>query len=165
MSDEQTIVLVEIVDARWRAADIPEPEDMIDGAVRAALAACEYAAAVEVGVRLTSDAEIRELNRDWRGQDKATNVLSFALDDEGLSGLPVIPLGDVVLAFDTCAREAAEENKPIAHHLSHLVVHGTLHLLGYDHEVAEDAELMEATEQRILQGLGVPDPYAGSVAA
>ena len=92
-------------------------------------------------------------------------MLSFALDDGVPSGAPVTPLGDVVVAFETCAREADDENKPMADHLCHLVVHGTLHLLGFDHEQAEEAELMEGTERRVLAGLGIPDPYADSVAA
>jgi probable rRNA maturation factor len=165
MTDDQAIVLMEIVDARWHDADIPDPEAMIGAAVRAALTACDQTTAVEIGVRLTGDAEIQELNREWRGQDKATNVLSFALDDGVPSGAPVTPLGDVVVAFETCAREADDENKPMADHLCHLVVHGTLHLLGFDHEQAEEAELMEGTERRVLAGLGIPDPYADSVAA
>jgi len=120
-------------------------------------------------VRLTNDQDIQALNRDWRGQDKPTNVLAFALDDDG--PLPVggdesgVPLGDIVVAFETCAREARDEGKPIANHLCHLVVHGTLHLLGFDHDVADDAEIMESAEREILAGLGIPDPYAGSVAA
>ena len=96
-------------------------------------------------------------------------MLAFALDDDG--PLPVggdesgVPLGDIVVAFETCAREARDEGKPIANHLCHLVVHGTLHLLGFDHDVADDAEIMESAEREILAGLGIPDPYAGSVAA
>jgi probable rRNA maturation factor len=96
-------------------------------------------------------------------------VLAFALDEDapppGGDDEPGIPLGDIVVAFETCAREARDEGKPIADHLCHLVVHGTLHLLGYDHDVADDAERMESAEREILGGLGIPDPYADSVAA
>jgi probable rRNA maturation factor len=161
----QTIVLVEVTDARWNGAHNSQPEAFIDGAVRAALAVRDQDMAVEVGVRLTDDTEIQALNRDWRSQDKSTNVLSFPLHEEAIPGLPVTPLGDIVVAFETCAREAADEGKSITNHLCHLVVHGTLHLLGYDHEEPDEAEDMEATERRILAGLGIPDPYADSVAA
>jgi probable rRNA maturation factor len=114
-----------------------------------------------VGVVLTDDAEQQRLNRDYRGQDKPTNVLSFALTDSGdpvAPGMPVL-LGDIVLAFETVAREAAEQDKPLADHLRHLVVHGALHLLGFDHENAAEAAIMEAREAAILRRLGVPDPY------
>jgi probable rRNA maturation factor len=114
-----------------------------------------------VGIVLTDDAEQQRLNRDYRGQDKPTNVLSFALTDSGdpvAPGMPVL-LGDIVLAFETVAREAAEQDKPLADHLRHLVVHGALHLLGFDHENAAEAAIMEAREAAILRRLGVPDPY------
>ena len=140
MLADHATVLVEIVDARWRDADIPNPEDIIGKAVHAALVVSEHSVPVEIGIRLTDDAEIRDLNHEWRGQDKATNVLSFALDDAAFSGVPVRPLGDVVVAFETCVREADDEDKLLADHLRHLVVHGTLHLLGFDHEEAEEAE-------------------------
>jgi len=173
MDAERSDVLVEFSDARWREADIPDAEAMVIRAVLAALQAGtplgRARRAVEIGVRLTDDLEIQTLNRDWRGQDKPTNVLAFALEDDAPAfagdGDSVMPLGDIVIAFETCTREAREEEKPMTNHLCHLVVHGTLHLLGYDHEVAEDAETMEAAEREILKDLGVPDPYADSVAA
>ncbi|MDE0779787.1 MAG: rRNA maturation RNase YbeY [Alphaproteobacteria bacterium] len=165
MANDQIIVLVEVTDVRWHDADIPQPEVMIDGAVRATLAVRDQDMTVEVGVTLTDDAEIQALNRDWRSLDKPTNVLSFALHEEAIPGLPVTPLGDVVVAFETCAREAADEGKSIANHLCHLVVHGTLHLLGYDHEEPKEAEGMEAIELSILAGLGIPDPYVDNVVA
>ena len=102
---------------------------------------------------LTDDAEVRQLNARWRGKDKPTNVLSFPAGD------PVL-IGDVVLAFQTVKREAAEQGKHFGDHLSHLVVHGALHLIGYDHVKARDAEAMEALERRVLAGLGIADPYA-----
>lgn len=164
-----TEVLVEFADNRWLESDISDAEAMIARAVRAALDSGSPDYPVEIGVRLTDDREIQSLNRDWRGQDKPTNVLAFALDEDehsiGANGESAIPLGDVVVAFETCAREASEENKSLANHLCHLVVHGTLHLLGYDHDVTDDAEIMEAAEREILSGLGIPDPYADSVAA
>jgi probable rRNA maturation factor len=134
--------------AAWLAA-CPEAAIVAEGAARAALASV---ASGVVGVVLTDDAEQRELNRRYRGRDAPTNVLAFPLDDAPL-------LGDVVLAFETVSREAAEQGKPIADHLRHLVVHGVLHLLGFDHETEADAAIMETREVEILRGLGVPDPY------
>jgi len=113
----------------------------------------------------TGDAEIHALNREWRSRDKPTNVLTFAMlaRDELLDlapdGIPVM-LGDVVLAHETCAREAAEKSISLEDHAAHLIVHGLLHLAGYDHEVGEEAaDKMEAMEIAILAKLGVPDPY------
>lgn len=118
---------------------------------------------LEVSIVLTDDATVRDLNRDWRGKDAPTNVLSFAsLDDESEPRVPGAPLllGDVILAFETCAREAERDGKPFADHLSHLVVHGVLHLLGYDHEETDaEAEEMEAMEISLLAGFGIPNPY------
>ena len=114
-----------------------------------------------LGVILTDDAEQRELNRSYRGTDAPTNVLAFALCDPASArpaGSPVL-LGDVVVAFETVAREAAEQHKNLAGHLAHLVVHGVLHLLGFDHQNAAEAEAMELLEVEILKILGVPDPY------
>jgi probable rRNA maturation factor len=113
----------------------------------------------EVSVLFTDDARIRELNRDWRGKDGATNVLSFpAFDVAPGDALPPM-LGDIVIANETVAREAALEGKPFDHHLTHLVVHGFLHLLGHDHVDEHEAEAMEALERRILSRLAIPDPY------
>ncbi|MQT12694.1 rRNA maturation RNase YbeY [Rhizobiales bacterium Sp-1] len=114
--------------------------------------------ASELTVAFADDARVRELNRDFRAKDKPTNVLSFpapAMPGEG----PVF-LGDVVLARETVAREAEIDGKPLDHHIRHLVVHGFLHLLGYDHEDDEEAEVMEGLETRILAHLGIADPYA-----
>jgi probable rRNA maturation factor len=119
-----------------------------------------------VAVVLTDDAAIRALNRDWRKLDKPTNVLSFpAPQRPAASAIPSIAgeapalLGDIVIAYETTAREAAAEGKPLSHHLAHLAVHGFLHLLGYDHESDADAQDMERLEARILARLDVPDPY------
>ena len=116
---------------------------------------------LEVSILLTDDAQVQELNAEYRQQDKPTNVLSFAALDEDSPIPPDGPilLGDVIVAFQTTEREAAEEGKKFADHLSHLVVHGVLHLLGYDHIVDDEAEEMESLERSILAGLGVPDPY------
>ncbi len=111
---------------------------------------------VEVAIVLTDDSAIRRLNRQWRGIDAATNVLSFPNEDPRGDG-PFI--GDIVLARQTIAREASAEHKLFAHHLAHLGVHGFLHLLGYDHENDKDATVMERLERRILRRLAIPDPY------
>src|SRR6202158_5984191 len=117
----------------------------------------------ELAVMLTDDAGIRTLNCNWRGIDKPTNVLSFpALPPTGPSGPDDAPrmLGDIAIAYETTRKEADDEQKPFDHHLSHLAVHGFLHLIGYDHESDDDAEAMETLEQEILAQLGIPDPYA-----
>jgi probable rRNA maturation factor len=127
----------------------------------AAAAGLALPARVEVGVNLTDDACQQRLNRDYRGLDMPTNVLAFpawAPGETWASAAPLL-LGDVVLAFETVTREAEEQSKPLADHLSHLTVHGVLHLLGYDHRVPDEALMMEALESSILASLGVPDPY------
>jgi probable rRNA maturation factor len=118
---------------------------------------------VEVSFRFTDDATIAALNADWRGTPKATDVLSFPADDDDVpvvTGAPRL-LGDVVLAFETCRRDATALERPFADHVRHLLVHGLLHLLHFDHQTAGDAERMEALEVAVLADLGVPDPYAG----
>jgi probable rRNA maturation factor len=119
------------------------------------------AAPVELSVIFADAAEQRRLNRDFRGLDTPTNVLAFPAWEPGVispPGLPIL-LGDVFLSFETVRQEAVEQDKPIGDHLSHLVVHGVLHLLGFDHLVAADADKMEALEISILAGLGIPNPY------
>ena len=106
-------------------------------------------------VLLTDDVSVRELNARFRGKDSATNVLSFPAPQN-----PEGHLGDIALAYGVCVREAAEQNKTLAAHLQHLVAHGVLHLVGFDHETEAEAEAMEAQERAILAGLGVSDPYA-----
>ena len=114
----------------------------------------------EAAIALSSDERVRSLNRTYRGMDKPTNVLSFPAAEAGQ--LPGEPrhLGDIILAAETVRREAAAEGKPPRHHLQHLVVHGLLHLLGYEHESETQARVMEALEVEILRQIGVPDPYA-----
>jgi probable rRNA maturation factor len=117
----------------------------------------------ELAIMLTDDAGIRILNSNWRGIDKPTNVLSFpALQPAGPGGPDDAPrmLGDIAIAYETTRKEADDEQKPFDHHLSHLAVHGLLHLVGYDHEDDADAEVMEALEVNILAQLGIPNPYA-----
>jgi len=124
-------------------------------AIRTAAAALSTKRA-ELAVVLTDDAAIRLLNRNWRGIDAATNVLSFPTKRVG-DGL--LLLGDIVLAYETVAREAHRDGKPFAHHLAHLAVHGFLHLNGYDHGRADEAAAMERLERAILRRLAIGDPY------
>jgi probable rRNA maturation factor len=132
---------------------------LAERAVLAAVAHSDFPALAdtEVSVKFTSDEEVRGLNAAWRGKDKATNVLSFPMAEEP-EGAPM--LGDIVLAYGVCAREAAEKDVAVETHATHLVVHGTLHLLGYDHETGDaDAEAMEEIERKALASLGIADPY------
>src|SRR5580704_1348030 len=155
-----TEVLV-VADA-WQAE--PDAETVIH---RAIAAAAEFVHAdigeAELAVMLTDDAGIRTLNSNWRGIDKPTNVLSFpALPPSGPGGPDDAPrmLGDIAIAYETVRKEADDEQKPFDHHLSHLAVHGFLHLMGYDHENNADAVVMEALEVKVLAQLGIPNPYA-----
>ena len=123
-------------------------------------------ATVEISVRLTDDAEVQTLNAQYRQKDKPTNVLSFPMVQADLldtigqnSDDGEVLLGDIVLAYETCAREAAEKGITVQDHATHLIVHGTLHLLGYDHMVGAEAEAMEAIEIDALAALGLADPY------
>ncbi len=140
--------------ALW--SDEPSSERVVALAVAAAAAAAGIAPPSGLCVMLTDDEEIRRLNGRFRGQDKPTNVLSFAArtppSGDG-------HLGDIAIAFESAAREAREQAKPFDHHLAHLAVHGFLHLLGYDHRFEAEAEGMEGFERDILARLGVPDPY------
>lgn len=133
---------------------------LVDRAVTAAFAETGTTGHSELSVVFSDDAHIRTLNADWRGKDKPTNVLSFPAFPFAKGG-PLPPmLGDIVLAAETVAREAALEDKPLENHITHLVVHGLLHLLGYDHETDAEAEEMEAIERTALARLAIPDPYA-----
>ncbi|MCX7588477.1 rRNA maturation RNase YbeY [Phenylobacterium sp. 58.2.17] len=144
---------IEIEDEAW-VASAPQAQDLVQAAAAAALRRAESDGDA-VTILLTDDDSVRDLNARFRGKDYATNVLSFPAPQN-----PEGHLGDIALAFGVCAREAAEQGKPLAHHLQHLVAHGVLHLLGYDHETDAEAEHMEGLERVILAGLGVPDPYA-----
>lgn len=139
---------VEIEDTAWTDA-LPDAEAL---SIQAAQAAAQD---VEIAILLTGDTAVHDLNLRFRGKDAPTNVLSFPAGD--MAG---DHLGDIALAFGVCAREAAEQGKSLAAHLQHLVAHGVLHLVGYDHEDDAEAEAMEAKEREILAGLGLPDPYA-----
>ena len=149
-------------------ADGWPPEDDLVTLVEAAIAAASTRADIgegpaEVVVAFADDARVRDLNRDFRGKDSATNVLSFPAP-EGLPGPGPRALGDVILARETVAAEAAAEGKTLENHVRHLVVHGFLHLLGYDHETDAEAERMEHLETEVLASLGVPDPYGSTEA-
>lgn len=155
-------IILEIEDPRWRQA-LPDVEQVLERAIRLVLAdASDGDRVIEVGVRLTDDATMRGLNRDWRGRDKPTNVLSFPMGDPGPLGDRTVPwlIGDIVMAFETVASEAARDGKKPAHHAAHLAVHAALHLLGQDHENDDDAEAMEAAEIALLKRLDIPDPYS-----
>src|SRR5271154_1195983 len=124
-------------------------------AVLRAAAATRSTRGRELAIVLTDDSAMRLLNRNWRGIDASTNVLSFPTG----TGRDKTHLGDIVLAYETIAREARAERKPFAHHAAHLAVHGFLHLVGYDHERDKDALAMERAEREILHRLEIPDPY------
>ena len=138
-----------------------EREPQAAAIVRDAIAAAATRApsAGELSVLLTDDTAVQALNRDWRKIDKPTNVLSFPSDAPQVAGAPAL-LGDIAIAYETLAREAAAEKKPFLHHLAHLAAHGYLHLLGYDHQTDSEAEAMEALEREILAAMRIPDPYA-----
>jgi probable rRNA maturation factor len=142
------------IDAGPAWAREPEAENTVRSAIAAAVRLAP--AAGEVSILLTDDAQVHELNRQWRGIDKPTNVLSFpAAAGPGSQAL----LGDIVIAYDTLARESEAQGTPFLHHLAHLTVHGFLHLVGYDHETDSQAESMEGLERDILASLAIPDPY------
>jgi probable rRNA maturation factor len=159
-------IALEIEDPRW-TEKLPDVGRLIESAVSAALAGVDSGKrTIEVGVRLTDDGTIRGLNRDWRGKDKPTNVLSFPLGDPGLVADADFPwlIGDIVMSYDTMIAEAERDGKPMAHHVAHLAVHAALHLIGHDHEDEAEAEAMETMEVALLAGLGIPDPYAAPAA-
>lgn len=143
------MIEIEVEDEAWRAVDAVEA--VVERAAQAALGTVQG----DVVVLLTDDAAVAEINGRFRDKDRPTNVLSFPAPD---SARP--HLGDLILASGVCAAEAAAQGKTLADHLTHLTVHGVLHLLGRDHEDDAEAEAMEAEERTILAALGVADPYA-----
>lgn len=143
--------MIEIeVEAEAWIGTLPDVEVVVERAAQAALGTVEG----DIVVLLTDDAAVRALNGRFRDKDKPTNVLSFPAPENAFPHL-----GDIVLAYGVCATEAEAQGKPLADHLSHLVVHGVLHLLGRDHEDDAEAEEMEAEEREILAQIGVADPY------
>lgn len=163
-------------EAAWRRA-MANIRITVEEAVHAALSSQPALpkSTVHLSILLTSDAEVRRLNKLWRGQDKPTNVLSFPADQfmmgrqeknkkstvqsSKIQSRPIL-LGDVVMARETVLREARSEKKALRAHVSHLIVHGVLHLLGYDHEQSKAAKIMEKLERQVLKGLKIADPYA-----
>jgi len=165
------LVETDIADPGWIGLDL---QTLIPAAAAATLTYLGHdPSGFNLSVLACDDARIRALNAQFRGKDSATNVLSWPtwdlsaqtpgdLPDPPEPGTPDAPeeLGDIALALQTCQREAAEQGKPVADHVAHLVVHSVLHLLGYDHQTDEDAEIMEKTEVLILAQMGIADPYA-----
>lgn len=161
MTDRQGAIEILIEAEGWEV--IPEVEMHVEQAAIAALKAVHPRKwkRLSAAILLADDATLQRLNADFRAKDKPTNVLSFpAIPLPGIAQAD--NLGDIALAFETCAREAEEEGKALSHHMMHLVVHGILHLLGYDHETDAEADVMEAREVAILATLGIADPYAGA---
>lgn len=152
-------VSIEVEDEAWQA--LTDLDQLVQTAVASALrSGGANPEESEIAVLFTDDQSIAAINAEWRGMNKPTNVLSFP----AATGLPVPageprPLGDIVLAHEVIVREAAEQGKTLHDHTAHLIVHGVLHLLGYDHEADAEAVEMERLEAGILKGLGISDPY------
>lgn len=168
-SDSSHTILVAVECEAWHSA-VTDPAHIVRRAVTATLQAAggQAPGRSEVSVLLADDESLRALNRAWRGQDKATNVLSFPAFEPGAvprGDGPAVALGDIAVALETVLREAGNEGKAPAAHLAHLVVHGTLHLLGHDHETEAEAARMERIEVAVLAGLGIADPYRLEAAA
>ncbi len=162
----RNLIDIRIEASSWAGACGDAAELCRDAALAAIAVAQPAWRNVAISVLLTGDSTVQALNLAYRGRDEATDVLSFPLVDVSIlengrarSEPEPILLGDIAVAYDVSSREADEAGKPLADHLRHLIVHGVLHLLGYDHEVDADAEIMERLEAAVLAGLGVPDPY------
>jgi probable rRNA maturation factor len=147
-------VEIDVQSPLWDAQ--PEAEATVRAAVIAA--AAHSTSGGEVSILLTDDSAVRVLNREWRGIDKATNVLSFPAPEKLSKGAAGI-LGDIVIAYETLKRESADEDRDFLHHLTHLTVHGYLHLVGYDHQSDAEATRMEALESKIMTRMQLPDPW------
>ncbi len=158
------MIEVALINENWN--DAVDWDARATRAVSAAIKASNHAdlaqteSLIEIAVRLTSDAEVHILNRDYREKDQPTNVLSFPMTHPNEIGLlPEALLGDIILARETCQREAADKDVSFEAHATHLIVHGTLHLLGYDHMGQDEAQAMEDVERRVMATLGLHDPY------
>lgn len=152
------IVSIAVDDAGWDG--VPALEELTRRAVEATVAHTGLAHEnLETDFLFTDDATAASLNAEWRERPYATNVLSFPAKNAPLPEGEARPLGDIVLAAGVMAREAAEQGKTLPHHATHLIVHGLLHLMGYDHETDAEAAAMQDLETRILKGLGISDPY------
>ena len=143
------MIEVEVDDEAWQDA-VADVAGVVERAASVALGDTEG----DVVVLLADDAHVQQINAQFRDKDRPTNVLSFPAPD---SARP--HLGDLILAYGVCAAEAVEQGKSLSDHLSHLIIHGVLHLLGHDHEIDDEAEAMEAEERRLLASLGIADPY------
>lgn len=166
---------IDLQDSRWRALDFDALAERAVAATLDMLALPQQSA--EVSILACDDTRIAALNADFRGKPVPTNVLSWPSEERAApapGGQPIAPetgpdglldLGDIAIAYETCAAEAAATGKAVADHVTHLVIHGTLHLLGYDHETPQDAALMEGLEVKILGKMGIDDPYRESLAA
>ena len=148
-------------DPRWESQNF-DPVELVEMVVRETLFSATFGQPIEeeikggeLGILLTNDVFVKTLNREYRGKDKPTNVLSFPTDQRG----PGMPIGDVIIAFETVEKESIDQMKPLRDHMMHLVVHGTLHLLGYTHDEDSEAQDMENLEIWILQKFGVSNPY------
>ncbi len=147
------MIEIEIEDPRWRRR-LPKVRAVVRQA--AAAAAGRQGQTPTIAILLASDETLASLNHRFRGEAKETNVLAFPAPS------PARALGDIAVAFGVCDREAKEQGKPLCDHLRHLIIHGVLHLMGYDHQSSDEAARMEAIEIDLLDHLGVPDPYAGA---
>jgi probable rRNA maturation factor len=145
---------IQVASTLWQAQ--PQAEQTVRAAIAAAAALST--ADGEVSILLTDDKAIRALNRDWRGIDKPTNVLSFPAP-AATPGAPPQMLGDIVMAYETLAQECDQQDRVFLHHLAHLTVHGFLHLIGYDHQTDAQADAMEGLESKIMARMKLPDPY------
>lgn len=143
-----------VEDPAWQTAFPETLESLVEAALQAAAQAHKPSRSTSLCVLLTSDCAMQALNRQWRDKDYATNILSFAPAD------PSHALGDLALAHGVLVKEAMAQGKRPEHHLQHLLVHGYLHLMGYDHEAEPGAAQMEALERGVMRALGAPDPYA-----
>lgn len=155
----EPLIDIEIEDERWLDT-LPDVSEIVETGISAALKAAKFTEQADIVVLLCDDGEMKQLNAEYRNKDKATNVLSFPAPKSMRVKGVLEHLGDMALGYETCVREAKEQNKPLKNHVMHLAVHGALHLLGHDHIDDAEAETMEALERDILAGLGVPDPYA-----
>ncbi len=169
IADDRTPMTILDIQISVEKGDWPSEDELQSFAARVLGAAADFLAEEEgqpfpgeppeLSLVFTDDASIRVINAEWRGQDKQTNVLSFPAFPLAPGKMPGPMLGDIVVAFETLRREASELEKPFEEHLTHLLVHGFLHLFGYDHLEDHEAERMEALETRILARLGLSDPY------
>jgi probable rRNA maturation factor len=161
----KAIIHINTQEAKWKK-EMPGVKSIIKKSCTATLqhtGIIKHAKEIDISVLLASDAYVKELNSNYRAQNKPTNVLSFPQEELSAGNYKnidkKISLGDIVFALETVKQEAVQQNKDFGHHLAHLAVHGTLHLLGYDHEGDVDAEVMEALEIRILAGMYIESPY------